>query len=297
MTATLLGTVQAGVHRIAVRAYAQQESDSPVVVLLPAMGVPAGYYEPFVHQLHRRGHTVISFDHRGHGESAPSASPRVRFGYQELVDDLDAVLDLVERAYPRAPRFLLGHSLGGQIAMLYAATRPTRLDGVGLVAAGSVWYRAFRGAGAVCTLIGAQVIVGLTTLLGYWPGHRLGFGGRQPARLMADWARQCRTGRFAPTGADVDYERKLRELRLPVLAVSIEGDPLAPSTAVDDLSGKARHSVRTRRHYTRADAGTDRLDHFVWARGGEPLSWWVDEWVRAHLPERTVDGSRQRSLA
>lgn len=282
MTGTVLGTALAGVHRLTVQAFEQDDPTSPVVVLVPAMGVPARYYEPLIRCLHEVGHTVISFDVRGQGQSSPRATRQVRFGYRELIDDLDAVLDLLDSVYPKAPRFLIGHSLGGHLALLHAATRPTRVQGVALLASGSVWFRSFRGGQVLRTLIGSQLIAAVSTLLGYWPGHRFGFGGRQPARVMRDWARQCRTGRFELAGSSIDFEAALRALRLPVLAVSIEDDELAPVPAVDHLSGKARQSVRTRRHYTRASAGADKLGHFAWVRNGSSLSGWISEWITAH---------------
>ncbi|MFB9567873.1 alpha/beta fold hydrolase [Saccharopolyspora hordei] len=280
----VLGLVPAGPHRIKVRAAQQDDPTSPVVVLVPAMGVPARYYRPFVADLHRQGLTVVTFDLRGQGESTPVASRRVRYGYQSLIDDLDAVLDLVESVLPQAPRFLLGHSLGGQVSLLHAARHQGRVQGVALVASGSVWYRSFPGFGRVRTLVGTQLVAAAATLLGYWPGHRFGFGGRQAASLVQDWARQARTSVYRLNGSATDYEEALREVRLPLLTVTVAGDGLAPRSSVDHLVAKAPHALRTTKHYTRADAGADDLGHFHWVRHGGELSRWVRDWIAtAHV--------------
>ncbi|MGP4017320.1 alpha/beta hydrolase family protein [Saccharopolyspora sp. 5N708] len=275
----VLGVVPTDTHRLTVHAAPQDDPASPVVVLLPAMGVPARYYRPFVADLHRQGLVVVTFDLRGQGESTPLAARGVRFGYQSLIDDVDAVVDLVESTFPQGPRFLLGHSLGGQIALLHAASRPGRVQGVALVASGSVWFRSFPGLHKFRILLGTQVVALLSTLLGYWPGRRLGFGGRQAVDLMRDWARQSRTGRYRLTGSTTDYEAALRDLRQPLLTISIAGDLLAPQSSVDHLAGKAGRAPRTATHYTRAVSGATDLGHFSWVRGGGELSRWVRDWI------------------
>ncbi|GAA0540907.1 hypothetical protein GCM10011581_37790 [Saccharopolyspora subtropica] len=281
---TVLGLVAAGPHRIKVRAAAQEDPASPVVVLLPAMGVPARYYRPFVADLHAQGLSVVTFDMRGQGESTPPAARGVRYGYQSLIDDVDAVLDLVASLHPQAPRFLLGHSLGGQIALLHAASHPGRVQGIVLVASGSVWFRSFTGVHRLRILLGTQLVAALSTLFGYWPGHRLGFGGRQAVDLMQDWARQARTGRYRLNGSATDYEAALRTVRQPLLTVSVSGDKLAPRSSVDHLAGKAELAPRTARHYSRSAAGAASLGHFSWVRNGGELSRWIRDWIAAIAP-------------
>lgn len=289
VTLAVLGEIEAGAHALTVRAAVQADPASPVAVVLPAMGVPAKYYRPFVRDLHERGLTVVTFDFRGHGDAMPRAERGVRFGYKSLVGDVAAVVELIEAEFPSAPRFLLGHSLGGQIAMLCAAEFPGRVDGVALLASGSVWFRSFEGAQAWRNLLGTQFVAAVSSVLGYWPGRRFGFGGQQPAHLMRDWARQGRTGRYRLRGTRTDYEAALRELRLSVLTVSVEGDHLAPESSVNHLSGKAGHCRRTHLHYTCKHAGTDKLGHFSWVRAGGELSRWIADWITA---SRTAGAER-----
>ncbi|MCH0539686.1 alpha/beta fold hydrolase [Streptomyces sp. MUM 203J] len=265
--------------RLTVRAEARPEPEAPVVVVLPAMGTAARHYTPLVRALHGQGLSVVTTDLRGHGESVPVPARGVRFGYREIVEhDIGAVLDAVERAFPDAPRLLLGHSLGGQLGLVHCAVFRPRVAGVALVAAGSAWYRTL-GSHGPRWLARSHLSVAGAGLLGYWPGARLGFGGRESARLMRDWARQMRTGRYAVPGAHHDYESALRSLDVPVLAVDVEHDPLAPPRAVDHLCGKLRSARVERWTYARGDAGGRELDHFRWIRHNRGLVARLGAWA------------------
>lgn len=276
-----LGTVEGGAHRLPIRALRAPDPTAPVVIVLPAMGVPATYYRPFLERMHGRGLNVVSLDLRGQGTAGPRARRGIRFGYQDLIDDTDSVVDLVEREFPQAPRVLLGHSLGGQIALLYAASRPDRVRGVTLLASGSVWFRSFPGARGWKNLLATQFVAALSTALGCWPGERLGFGGRQATGIMRDWARQGRTGSYRLTGSRADYECALRELAVPLLSVSVEGDELAPPSSVDHLAGKAGRSAWTRRHYSCEIAAAAKLGHYAWVYNSGELARWIGEWATA----------------
>jgi pimeloyl-ACP methyl ester carboxylesterase len=75
---------------------------------------------------------VVAFDWRGFGRSAWAQG---EYAFTDYLADLDALLQLYS---PEAPAMLLGHSLGGNVACLYAGVRPERvrcvvnLEGFGL---------------------------------------------------------------------------------------------------------------------------------------------------------------------
>ncbi|MFE0107299.1 alpha/beta fold hydrolase [Streptomyces sp. NPDC059009] len=261
---------------------------APAVLILPAMGTPARFYRAFARELHAAGLTAVTVDLRGQGEATPHITdPRCRdHGYRTLVEqDFPAVVEAVRKELGAdAPLFLLGHSLGGQLALVHAALGiGPGVDGVALVACGSVWFRAYGWRRGPRLLLGEAAIAGLATLLGRWPGKRFGFGGDQAKGVMRDWARQGRTGRYGAKGSALDYEAALAALDLPVLAVSVEHDRLAPPGALAHLVGKAPHARVTRHRYTSEEAG-GRLDHFAWARSGGALARRVADWAGAAAP-------------
>jgi pimeloyl-ACP methyl ester carboxylesterase len=67
------------------------------------------------------GRTIV-YDHRGHGESAHTGEAAT-YTFAQLVDDLRALLD--RRGVDRCD--LLGHSMGGMIALRFALAHPHRV--------------------------------------------------------------------------------------------------------------------------------------------------------------------------
>ncbi|SMC59913.1 alpha/beta hydrolase [Rhizobium sp. RU36D] len=93
-------------------------------------------YEPFALTMAARGYHVYAHDHRGHGETTSAEAPLGRFsdhnGAEKLIEDLKAMRDMASVDHPGLPMLLLGHSMGGLIALNTAATHPRAFQGVAI---------------------------------------------------------------------------------------------------------------------------------------------------------------------
>lgn len=103
-----------------------------VVLISHGIGEHAGRYGSVVDALVPDGWAAYGIDHRGHGRSGGRRVHLVR--YSDWLDDLDAFRRLVTARHEGLPVFLLGHSMGGQIALTYAIERPAGLRGLVLSA-------------------------------------------------------------------------------------------------------------------------------------------------------------------
>lgn len=241
--------------------------NAPVIVCVPAMGVTARYYEPLLRALCTSGLNAAAFDLRGNGDSSVRASRAIDFGYNEILTrDFPCAIQEAARVFPRCPIFILGHSLGGQLACLYAAATGERIAGLILVASGSVYYRswAFPWSWLVLFFTGAARII--AEIVGYFPGRQFGFGGREARRVMRDWSAQARTGRYQVSSSVIDFDSLLSTTAMPVLAITLCGDRFAPHAAVQHLCSKM---VRAKTEYRCVKiVGGRRRAHFRWV--GKP---------------------------
>ncbi len=96
------------------------------LLLLHGFGNEAHIWDDFAPEVAPHYRTV-ALDHRGHGES--DWDPKGRYGHDALVADVEAAT----RALGIERLVLIGHSLGGRVATLFAARHPDRMAGLVLV--------------------------------------------------------------------------------------------------------------------------------------------------------------------
>jgi len=250
------------------------------MVVMPAMGVKAAFYAPLADALVKRGLNVVTADLRGHGESGIRPGRRTDFGYGEMVRyDWPCIMDRVKTLFPYSPKIILGHSLGGQLSTLYLAEHPFEIDRLILVAAPSLYYRDWPFPHSLTLLFSTQMFFLVAAALGYFPGRRMGVGGTEAVRLIRDWARLVRRGRYDMVNPSVDYESLLEELRIGVLAISFSDDGFAPRRAVDRFCSRMPSSSLTCWHLTPQDFGCKQLGHFRWVYQGEQLAQRMARWL------------------
>lgn len=107
----------------------QPEGEAKAVVsLVHGLGEHSGRYPHMAECLASAGYALVTFDLRGHGKSngRRGHTPSIEL----LFDDIDHLLDEAARRYPGLPRFLYGHSLGGNLVLNYTLRRLPRLAGV-----------------------------------------------------------------------------------------------------------------------------------------------------------------------
>jgi alpha-beta hydrolase superfamily lysophospholipase len=95
-----------------------------VVVLVHGFGEHSDRYDWVAERLTGAGYAVYAGDHRGHGRSQ---GPRAVVDVDSVVMDVDRLVDEASSAHPGLPVAMLGHSLGGLIAIRYALAHQRRL--------------------------------------------------------------------------------------------------------------------------------------------------------------------------
>jgi predicted alpha/beta hydrolase len=236
-----------------------------LLVWLPAMGMPARHYLAFAHLLAAGGTAVALHEWRGIGASDQRASRAHNWGYRELIHyDLPATLAAVAAATEGLPVFVGGHSLGGQLATLLAATQPQRFRGLAVVASGAPYWRRFPRAPLLYLAYAAAPL--LARMVGYLPGRRLGFGGNEARGVTRDWARSGRTGVYTARGLPTDFEKSLAAMTLPAIGVRLTQDWMVPAQSVSWLFRHIPPAQCTRVDLSSDDLGGIPAGHFHWLK-------------------------------
>jgi pimeloyl-ACP methyl ester carboxylesterase len=152
------------------------DSDDPVLLLHGWMDCGAAW-QLLADQL-PDGWPLLAIDWQGHGHSSRRAG---RYWFADRLAELDALL---EALFPGRPARVIGHSLGGTIAMMHAGVRPERTR----------WLVNIEGFGL--------------------PGR----SGEQAATQVRDWLAQLRAGvqqRRYRDAAQLAGALRLRNPRLP----------------------------------------------------------------------------------
>lgn len=134
MTPTADGTFD-GVGRVPIYWQRHDARGGPprgVLLLSHGYAEHVGRYAEWIEHCTGRGIAVVALDHRGHGRSGgPRGHCR---DFSEFVADLRQLNDLAASWWPKTPRVLLGHSMGGLIGFLYLLAHPNTVKAAALSA-------------------------------------------------------------------------------------------------------------------------------------------------------------------
>jgi len=99
-----------------------------ILVLAHGIGEHSGRYAHVADYFARMGYAFWACDHRGHGKSGGQRGHVNSF--DEYLADLNRLIRIARESTPAPKTFLIGHSLGGLIAPLYAQEYPSELAGL-----------------------------------------------------------------------------------------------------------------------------------------------------------------------
>ena len=109
-------------------AWLPDKDTKAVIIAVHGLAEHIGRYKNVVNYLVPRGYAVYGLDHRGHGKSQGTKGYVDRF--DDYIIDLKTFYDMVRKEQPDKKIFMLGHSLGGLIAVDYAIKYQAELAGL-----------------------------------------------------------------------------------------------------------------------------------------------------------------------
>jgi predicted alpha/beta hydrolase len=228
-----------------------------------------------------RGVRTLALDFRGHGESGVPAARGGRWNFDDLArEDLPALCRAVRERWPGDRLTLVGHSLGGQVALAAVATGLADADAIAVMAT-NVWLpgeepnpilRAKKG-------VVVRAVRALTKARGYLPARALGLGSDdEAASYVEGWTGNWTRDRWMSDDLSVDYLAAMAEVRVPVLAVASLADRFfcTPQAAYRFIRRAVRARVRFELIRRSDDGAGDAPDHMEIVTTRRAVSSWRD---------------------
>ena len=227
------------------RSWLPEGTARDVVVIAHGYGEHGDRYANVVERLVPAGYAVHAIDHRGHGRSGGRRALIDRM--DRVIEDLHGFIEQIRARHGGGKVKLLGHSMGGSIALGYALRYPQDLSGLilsgpavgGFVPLGQ--RLVLRLLSALAPNLGtlalpASAVSRDPAVVSAYERDPLVYHGKVPARTAGEMV-----------AAAASYPARAGEMKLPVLIQHGAQDkliPLEPNRAVYDALGSTDKTVK-----------------------------------------------------
>jgi alpha-beta hydrolase superfamily lysophospholipase len=230
------------------QAWLPEREPRAVVVLAHGASEHSGRYAWTGEQLDARGYAVYAIDHRGHGKSEGPRAVIDRM--HNAVEDLHTLVERAQGAHPGRPLVLLGHSMGGCVALAYTSEHEDALDALVLSgplavleAASPVQRVAGRVLSAVAPSLGVVAIDPTAVsrdpaVVRDYDSDPLNYHGKLPARTVAELSK-----------AIDGFPEAVTRFRLPLLVMHGTADRLVPIAGGEMVAERAGSEDKTFKRY------------------------------------------------
>lgn len=190
-----------------------------IVVISHGLGEHSGRYENLIGRMEGAGVSFYALDHRGHGRSGGNRGHVASF--MEYIHDLKIFVNQIKDEHGDMPVVLLGHSLGGLIAIKYALTHPADLGALVLSSAGLIPSVAVPGWKKKMGLFFSRYIPKLAMSNGLDPAELSHDRKVVEAYINDPLVHDRVSSRWYAefTAAEEECLRRARELRTPLLVI------------------------------------------------------------------------------
>lgn len=272
---------------LAARHYPAAGKTRAVVLMPTAMGVKQDYYGEFAAYLAGQGFAVVSFDYRGMGASIPAQHQHSLRGFEADVltwaeQDYSAALRHAKQSYPDLPLFVIGHSLGGQLAGLTPAH--DLIDGMITVGSGlGYWRENAKPLRRKVWLLWYFLVPLYLRMFGYFPGKKLRKVGNLPKGVMQQWSHWCRHPAYFVDKQGATLATRHHTMAIPILALSFTDDEMMGPGNIHALLAYYSQAEIEHRSIAPAQIAARRIGHMGFFRREFQHSLWSQalEWLHS----------------
>lgn len=153
-----------------------------------------------------------------------------------------------------------------------------RVKGIISITSASVYWKNY----GIMLLLLSYFMSFVLLILGWFPGKLFGFGGKREAKtVIRDWIVDARTGKWTLANCDKDLDGNLKNIPIPSLFISLDGDPFTNHKMVKRFADKMNPDITTHIKLKPSDLNMNAKGvaiHFRWARSTSIIPY-ISDWV------------------
>lgn len=231
-----------------------------VTLIVPGIGIRAGFYGSFARYLAENGIASYIFDYRGIGDSKPNDLKGFEATASQWAEyDIEGMLGYISKSHPDKKINILTHSGGGSILGL--APSAMKANKIIMVASPETLLENYEGISYLkMCLIVFVLYPFLSRVLGYFPSKTLRLGENLPKGIALEWGRWGRHPR-GMEGCVGDKVKRFHAIESPMMTLSFDNDFFASKKCVGGLTKLYKNAKITHQHFTNKDVDF-HLGHF-----------------------------------
>ncbi|WP_350285411.1 alpha/beta fold hydrolase [uncultured Croceitalea sp.] len=252
------------------------------VIINSATGVSRSLYKNYAVYLAENGFDVMTYDYRGIAASRPKKMRGFEASFTIWGQrDFTAVLAYVKKHFPDNKVLIMGHSIGGTLVGM--SKDSSVINGILNIGAQTAFYKDWRKGKYKLYFLWHLVFPLVTSIVGYFPGKRLGLLEDIPRGVIAQWNARRKSadmvGQLEKNGNRLFYHHFKGRL----LTLGIEDDAIGTEPAIrriHDLFTSAKREIELVKP---KELGVDSIGHFgffsrkfthtLWKR---TMDWYTD---------------------
>ncbi len=258
-----------------------------VVQLNSATGVKKEFYLKFAQYLAENGYFVYLYDYRGIGESRPATLKNFDAHMHDWgIKDQAGVFSFIVKHHYELPKYLVGHSVGGQFLGFYSEKEQIRQ--AVLICSSSGYWGNMQAPYKYFTLFVWHIMWPLLrSLFGYAKVNWLKLGEDLPKGVMQQWRNWCLNPEY-----NADFlmaqtaKTAMDQVRFPIAYFGMTDDPISTSANIDWMMSKYPIAPSTKRMISPAEARQKKIGHLDFFRQKTGGTLWPDVLKKLEVEEQ-----------
>lgn len=250
--------------------------------------VPKEFYQNFVAHLANHGYAVVLYDYRGVGGSRPKFLRGFKANLRDWGEqDMVGVMDWLCQCYPAIPRFIIAHSMGGQLVGLMS--NHSKADGAFMVATSIGYWRWMTGMYRYfCGFIWFAYVPVMYRLFGYVPIKIIRQGEDLPGGVALEWAAWCcRKNYISDFFGNTIINASFDKVRMPIRVIGFSDDRIANELTIPAMMAYYKNAKTGVIFLHPADIKRQKVGHFGFfsTRNKDPLWCYPLDWLDKRIQD------------